>query len=348
MFSLPKLLLLLCLLPQRWAFVRGTLVNRTIDDTLGDPTTGVSIKYTPSNQWNLGQDCQICLVHLDPSKPYLGTWHDVSWYPPNNGDNVLQAQTEFTGSAVYVYGMLKLDWISDCSFFIDGQHVGTYQRNPDKGAEGIQYNTLFYANNTLTHGSHQLTIQAGGMVTGNYTLLLLDYIIYTFDDSLPNNPSPSTTSTEPAQATQSNGQGSDQSVSVSKTSPAVIIVGTVCGILAAAILIALIILFCYRRARRSNPNPPQWRVTAFMDSAPPVATNQNIRRTRKPSIWQQDSFSSTASSSQADLQPNRSAAVPSANGSSEVVLSLATEVRQLREAIREDRIPPPYLHAEQV
>lgn len=61
----------------------GTLVNVTIDDTLGDLKTGAQVTYLPSGGWKSGTTCQTCPVssQLVANETLEGTFsllaHDI-------------------------------------------------------------------------------------------------------------------------------------------------------------------------------------------------------------------------------------------------------------------------------
>ena len=85
--------------------------------------------------------------------------------------------------AVYVYcivtrSTVSPDGNSDMTFFIDGEQVGTFVQPPD-GDTTYDYNVPVYANTSLAAGPHEIVI-LNGQPNGNKTLILLDYIVYTF------------------------------------------------------------------------------------------------------------------------------------------------------------------------
>lgn len=85
------------------------------------------------------------------------------------------------GSAVYVFGILAYTikgpvGNSDLSFYVDGDLVGTFNFTPP-GEDTYSYNTILYANDSLDHASHALTLQ-NGRAGVHESLILLDYIIY--------------------------------------------------------------------------------------------------------------------------------------------------------------------------
>ncbi|KAJ7585677.1 hypothetical protein C8J56DRAFT_788566 [Mycena floridula] len=164
----------------------AVLVNVTIDDTFGDPTTGNKIQYSPPSSWNLGGDCNGCSAYPSAAQAYLHTWQDGTFNKDSgsnpNPNQVLLATVPFTGTAVYVYCILALSQASptgrsDMTFIVDNQVVGTFVNEPQPGQSGFLYNVLVYANNSLADSRHILTIQ-NGHTDGEKSLILLDYIIY--------------------------------------------------------------------------------------------------------------------------------------------------------------------------
>ena len=93
----------------------------------------------------------------------------------------------FTGTAVYVYGILANTvnftyTVTNLTFQLDNEQVDTFLHVPTNSTE-YQYNTLFYANDTIPNGDHTILIQTNG--DDGFYLTLFDYIIYTFDDGEP-------------------------------------------------------------------------------------------------------------------------------------------------------------------
>ncbi|KAI0344072.1 hypothetical protein BDW22DRAFT_1327404 [Trametopsis cervina] len=157
----------------------ATLVNVTVDDS--EILNGsAAITYAPLTGWNNGADCASCDARPDPSRTWGGTWHD-STYPGGGENHILSASLIFNGSAIYVFCIIshsttKPSGNSNMTFFIDGGAVGGYFLAPS-GSETYDYNVLVYANNSLTPGTHSLTVQ-NGAVGAPKSLMLLDYIVY--------------------------------------------------------------------------------------------------------------------------------------------------------------------------
>ncbi|KAF8898337.1 hypothetical protein BD779DRAFT_1467 [Infundibulicybe gibba] len=217
------------------------LVNVTIDDTVPDPLTGNKINYEPSTAWNSGENCQACTAHPDQSMLSSGTWHDSTFnaLPGSNNfpNTTLHASAAFNGTAVYVFCALARTTDgpagnSDMSFFIDGEFVGTFAKPPPANSSGFDYNVLVYSNTSISPRRHQLTIQ-NGHVNGPKSLIILDSIVYTYDDGQGVSPSPT-----PARA-------SNNKLSM----PAII--GVVVSIIVSGLLSLALLFLLLRRRRKS-------------------------------------------------------------------------------------------------
>ncbi|KIY49192.1 hypothetical protein FISHEDRAFT_72540 [Fistulina hepatica ATCC 64428] len=184
-------IILMCLI-RNSVLVRATSVNATIDDASS------AFTYTPSGGWNTGGDCSGCTADPDASDMYDGTWHD-STFNEDSGSNdypnvTMNATVSFTGTAVYVYVALALSSSdptgnSDMTFYIDGAQAGTFYKAAP-GTSGYEYKQCVFGVESLSSGTHTLLIQ-NGHVNGIKALILLDYVVYSYDDE----ESTSTTST---------------------------------------------------------------------------------------------------------------------------------------------------------
>jgi hypothetical protein len=96
MLSFTCLLPLLLLFPSTFA----VLVNVTIDDSLGDPTTGAQITYEPLNSWKLGGACTGCPVSPNGDSAYQRTWHEGTFVRPTAPEAILQSTNLFTAEQV--------------------------------------------------------------------------------------------------------------------------------------------------------------------------------------------------------------------------------------------------------
>ena len=69
---------------------------------------------------------------------------------------------------------------ADISFFIDSVACGSFQYSPPVPPTPNEYiyNALMWHADSLSHGQHLLTLQ-NGLPSGQASLILLDYVIYT-------------------------------------------------------------------------------------------------------------------------------------------------------------------------
>ena len=203
------------------------LKNVTVDDTKGDEVTGGQITYSPASSWNLGASCSGCTAHIQANQTYDGTWHDGTYYPvgasgaKNPGQTLTAEYTfngkclfevtmrrvvayrRFAGTAIYVYCLIARtstspDGNTDMTFYIDGTSVGTYELAPDNDTT-IYYDQLVYSNTGLSSGSHDFKIVNG--MANQKSLVLLDRLVYTTDDS--SNSTSSTSSSSKSSSTSS-------------------------------------------------------------------------------------------------------------------------------------------------
>ncbi|KAL7285827.1 hypothetical protein ACG7TL_000936 [Trametes sanguinea] len=64
-------------------------------------------------------------------------------------------------------------------FYLDGNQVGEFIHDPD-GDSTYQYNVPVYVNHSVPFAGHLLQI-VNGAIGGKQSLILLDYVVYTFD-----------------------------------------------------------------------------------------------------------------------------------------------------------------------
>ncbi|EJD06216.1 uncharacterized protein FOMMEDRAFT_18373 [Fomitiporia mediterranea MF3/22] len=259
----------LALLPR----IRGALVNVTIDDQFGDPTTGQVIQYNPPEAWNPGQTCSGCTAKPAPaSNAHNGTWTDATFFPAGTGigttnvsGQIISASVPFVGTAVYVSVILtgsitSPDGRSDFTFLIDNATAGVFQKEPN-GDSSYQFNQIVFSQTGLENQLHTITIQSGN--GGKKSIVLLDSIIYTKKNAsgTDSNQSPSATQTP------------DSSSTGSKSSNVGVIVGPVVGgVIVGGAIIALI--FFLRRRRRQQQQQGQ-NVRVLIDSPPTPAMRRD-------------------------------------------------------------------------
>ncbi|KAK7468602.1 hypothetical protein VKT23_003106 [Stygiomarasmius scandens] len=224
--------------------ISAVLVNRTIDDTLPD-STGASITYLPDGAWNDGTSCRRCTAKPDSGQMSSGTWHDGTFNskPGSNGfpNQVLNASTIFNGTSVYVFCALSRPKASpsgnsDMTFYIDGQLVGTFSKLAP-GGDGFDYNVPVYVNESLSPGFHKLVLQ-NGHVNGPSSLVILDRMVYSFDNG-----------TETGSSATASPTGGPSSQSGSSPSNTGLIVGSVVAVSVVATLLGVCFLMRRRRLR---------------------------------------------------------------------------------------------------
>ncbi|TBU21128.1 hypothetical protein BD311DRAFT_743788, partial [Dichomitus squalens] len=166
-------------------------VNVTVDDTFGDPTTGIIPQYLPIDPpgtigaWHSGNSSEQddwTTSHwtpgiLDVLKIHNQTWHDST---PANGP--AQVVVNFTGTAVYVYNVVpNMVWetvtTSNMTFAIDDSVVGSFVHMPNNSGVTL-YNQLVYSNTELELAPHTIVISAEG---DSHSFILFDYLLYTTD-----------------------------------------------------------------------------------------------------------------------------------------------------------------------
>ncbi|KAI0090028.1 hypothetical protein BDY19DRAFT_888760 [Irpex rosettiformis] len=159
----------------------GARVNVTVDDAEID--NGVSrITYSDPTTWKEGNGCTSCAAHPSTDNVFDKTWHDTSF--PTNGTygDLRNASLVFNGSAIYVYCIIShsLDnpfGNSDMTFYIDDEVVGNYALYPN-GDPTYDFNVPVYTNDSISPGVHSFRLQ-GGSIGGQWSIVLLDYIVYT-------------------------------------------------------------------------------------------------------------------------------------------------------------------------
>ncbi|TBU32982.1 hypothetical protein BD311DRAFT_471836 [Dichomitus squalens] len=239
----------------------AALLNHTIDDELGDDTTGLLPAYSPQGGWNQGSQCLTCAARLDASLTFDRTWHDSTYHP---GDPERVITVGFTGVAVYVYHIVPNQAGSDVttftnlSFFLHNESVGQFVHEVDETSNyAYAYNVLVYANTTLPDAEHFLDIRASGP---NSSLLLFDYVVYTANMTETTQDA-SSTSTDIAHPATSHsldtptmgsvmcctGASLAASPGTSVTTP---LLGTLLGIAVALLLSLTTFIFLRRRSRK--------------------------------------------------------------------------------------------------
>ncbi|KAF8120854.1 hypothetical protein EV363DRAFT_1278597 [Boletus edulis] len=166
-------------------FALAALRNVTVDDAV---LTGTVVpQYLPSaSAWHQGNNCTVCAAKPDPSMVYDGTWHDTTYSPPNG--TFKSIEFSFTGHALYIYfilanapNFLLSEALTSVYGILNGVTFPPYIHSSI--GNGYQYNVAVFANDSLTSGTHTMTVQPFVPAdTGNRSILMLfDYLIYTTD-----------------------------------------------------------------------------------------------------------------------------------------------------------------------
>ncbi|KAM5539938.1 hypothetical protein V8D89_006441 [Ganoderma adspersum] len=258
--------------------VSTKLVNITVDDTVGDSTSQSTLTYSPSGSFHTGQDCSTCAVHpgntsstVDVSQVKDGTWHDSTYHANVPGDPEHVISFTFTGSAVYAYNMIAnqipyVTTLTNLTFSIDGDLVGTYVHIPENTTNTFEYGVLVYANTSLSYGQHFFVMSAGGP---NASVFLFDYLIYTQDDSSPTSLSGSNSigSTSFPSSTSLLASSAAASGSSKSSPPIGAIVGGVVGGVVGLVILGLAVFLCLRARRQTaarRPPPAAEKIDPFV------------------------------------------------------------------------------------
>ncbi|KAI0754135.1 hypothetical protein C8Q80DRAFT_1265820 [Daedaleopsis nitida] len=160
--------------------------NRTIDDEYGDISTGRKPRYhspQSSNPWALGSTCGYCHIQLDPTQVQNGTWHDATCSLLDQLTlDTYTVTIQFTGIAVYVYGVLAPDTDTQTflDFTLDGVSERSFEHDSTSSTE-FTYNALVFSKTNLDNTEHTLQILLHPLLFIN-SLFLFDYVIYTIED----------------------------------------------------------------------------------------------------------------------------------------------------------------------
>ncbi|KAF8077620.1 hypothetical protein FPV67DRAFT_1462396 [Lyophyllum atratum] len=219
-------------------------VNRTIDDTAGDPFTGTRPLYLPTTP-GIWEDatCAGCRVKADRSLAFKGSWTSATFRPEVGPISI---ELNFTGTAIYVFFILAnfvapgITTETACNFTLDGQFAGSFQHTPSTSTE-FQYNASVFTGENLANINHNLVISSSGL--DRHVFMSFDYAIYTVDE-------PSTSS---APSTSSVPTGTTTAVPVPKAKVAV---GAIAGGVAGGVTVLLaffvaLFFFCRRRRKRA-------------------------------------------------------------------------------------------------
>ncbi|GJE89327.1 hypothetical protein PsYK624_054260 [Phanerochaete sordida] len=152
-------------------------INVTVDDQGLDPITRGSIKY--EGDWNLQPGCSVCTATPEPQID--GTWHDASFDVTSPSQLPTNATFVFTGTAIYVFGMVDNFNGIELVFYLDGESSPGYTSLPST-EQPYQLNQLYFEKHGLSNTEHVLKLQNGRLDTMQKSVVLFDYLVYTRDD----------------------------------------------------------------------------------------------------------------------------------------------------------------------
>ncbi|KAJ6577939.1 hypothetical protein B0H19DRAFT_1121898, partial [Mycena capillaripes] len=212
-----------------WGCARAALVNRTIED------------FDPSMQYNCSnvQRCDANSTNSNPCHAGSNSKFEGATFTLTSGP--CQIKIPFVGTAVYAFMACV-----PCQFEVDktGLHPATSQSDSDSTVA-----QLIYFNNTLANDTHTLFI-----TTPSEFGMLMDYVVYTFDDSVLTTQGASSTTSTSASATSTSGpvKGGQTQKSPKPRADVRAIVGGVLGGLVIIISAAAIISVKRRTERRKK------------------------------------------------------------------------------------------------
>ncbi|KAF9064553.1 hypothetical protein BDP27DRAFT_1230366 [Rhodocollybia butyracea] len=165
------------------------LVNRTIDDTYGDSSTGLMVQYTPSSNslggpyWVNNEQCNTtagsCAITPSTNFAFDHTWTQTTYFP--NVHNI-SVGFSFSGIAIYVYlivtnAPLNSSLVSNvfCDFRLDGEIVGHFSHLTDNSSNP-QFNVSAFNKIDLNPGNHEMLIETTG---DQNSFIIFDYALYT-------------------------------------------------------------------------------------------------------------------------------------------------------------------------
>ncbi|PFH48499.1 hypothetical protein AMATHDRAFT_65347 [Amanita thiersii Skay4041] len=174
------------------------LVNRTIDDQLGDEVTGDKPIYQPSDGKVWVPQGIEGGIKADRKVAHNGTWTAASYH----GDSSkISITLEFKGTAIYVFFILSSKETTGCLFTLDGNFLKLFF---EKALSDTEYNVPVLSKTVLANSDHTLQISASGSLD---TYINFDYAIYTVDEPLLGDTPP--TSTALSSGIDSTAPGSD-------------------------------------------------------------------------------------------------------------------------------------------
>ncbi|TFK22989.1 hypothetical protein FA15DRAFT_495701 [Coprinopsis marcescibilis] len=164
----------------------ATLVNRTIDDTIGDLRTGKGVSYSPAGAWTGPGQCPACWIQPDATLAHNGTFMETSYLPGTElAERVpeVSLSLEFRGTAIYVFftyandiGRSGATTRTECDIVLDNGSPVNIQREPDMSITELSYQQLFWHRTGLEDKDHTLVIHGRGP---RRSYINFDYALYT-------------------------------------------------------------------------------------------------------------------------------------------------------------------------
>ncbi|KZV89133.1 hypothetical protein EXIGLDRAFT_772004 [Exidia glandulosa HHB12029] len=347
--------------------------NNSIDDTNGDPFTGIMPVYAPANQWisrGTARPCPGCGVQPDPSQTLLNTWHEIT---NNLGQDPGTVTFNFTGIALYVFCILSgtvqerlVTTESHLAFFIDDQQIDTFNFVPNTPT--YQYQQLVFSTESLANEQHTFRMDnVADPKFGQFgSIAMFDYALYTRSTDPPGTGPPGDSGTSPSNSPDPNsvsgsdspapsGDTPDAGVTSQKTSgpaPAPstgqgVRIGIGIGVAAAVIIlgVTVFLLLRLRRRRRSRREIPDTHVETAMFAPAHVPAERRLSMMKQrppPTRGYNDSVAFFPSSSSAPASSRAPASTTPPSDSTQLyeeIAILRNEVDRLR--VIADEVPPP-------
>ncbi|KAL0573862.1 hypothetical protein V5O48_008079 [Marasmius crinis-equi] len=139
--------------------------NQTIDDSSSD--------FTFSGSWQVNS-CSKCSEQPESGQAFNQTYHTNG-----NGVSASTARLQFTGSAIWVYGILAPSEVQGgLTITLDSQSSVVYNSSGNSNSS-FTYNELFFHASSLSTFTHTLTLKTGPGDSGNS--IILDYAVVNTD-----------------------------------------------------------------------------------------------------------------------------------------------------------------------
>ncbi|TFK63344.1 hypothetical protein BDN72DRAFT_902473 [Pluteus cervinus] len=246
-----------------FTFARAALVNRTIDDTLGDPITNFRPLYAPTTGAWEDASCSTCFIQPSKDLAFDGTWTAATFRPEDFSS--MSVQLQFTGVAIYVFFILANNQGVGTTtrtvsrFLLDGAADTTFIHEPTNSTD-LQYNSLAYAKTGLSNATHTVTMLTDtsdpNIAPTEQIFVNFDYAIYTVDDGVP-----AAVGTPSSSSGAQNTAVPSATATKSKGAPVAAIAGAIVGVVLLAVIAGLVVYYLRKRKRerfsdKHLGNPP--------------------------------------------------------------------------------------------